>query len=517
MKDLLTSLLLLVALSAAAPRALAAAPNPGPTSGSAGEAQMLHLRDGRTLWAEIQDHDLDGFVVQRLDNGGRVRLPWSLLDPRMEKNLREQFGYVDTLDDEVYVQADRLVLNDGTEVVGRIVGRNDNEFVVKSEGRVLYVPKTRLREAATTVQVPALDVYTRDELYELELARLLPTDAAQHVELAQYCERILDFRRALLHYEMARSLDRSIEGGEFDAAYARAQRKADSQEQLDYVHEVDTLRARKKYDEALQMAKGFANLYPDSPFDVDVAKRIERIERDREEALRELVIKRWYFAGSRLAQRAGRDLGFEEALAYLDGAMSEEIAQRVTEDLQKNHSATITADDVLEYWSQRFTRLNGRPRVLRMKKASYGHGTWLLGDDEALAGLEEPAEEAKPTSERDAERARIEDKVKRYLKNQEIARKSKSRENEAEEVEAFWKTWSANSKAQWIAAYYAENSGDMKVERVTFSNCSECGGTGVREQMNVSAMGRSEGSAGADLRTCETCKNIGKVRRIHFR
>ncbi len=507
-------LLLLLALLAAT--ALA---SPALARGAAMDARLLHLRDGRTLWVEIQDHDVDGFVVERLDNGGRVRLPWSLLDPSMEQALRQQFGYVDALDDEVFVEADRLVLADGTEVVGQIVGRSESELVVKSGGRVLYVPMTRLREAATKVQVPALDVYSRDELYELELTRLQPSDAAGHLELAEYCERILDFRRAVEHYRLARELDPGVQGGEFDAALARATRKAESQEQLDALHEVDTLRARKRYDEALLAAQAFADTYPESPFEVDVAKRVERIERDREEALRELVIQRWYFAGARLAQKAGRELQFEQALAYLDGRMSEEILERVTEDLQANFSATITQDDVLQYWAERFQRLDGRPRTLRMKKASYGHGTWLLGEDRALEGLEvqKTAEVEGPKSERDAERERIEEKVRRYLKNQEIARKTKSSENEAEEVDAFWKTWSSNSKAQWIVAYYAENSGDMRVERVTFSNCSECGGTGVREQVHVSAMGRRQGSGNADLKACVTCQNIGKVRRVHFR
>ena len=53
-----------------------------PAPPAAEDVIMLKLRDGRIQWGAIGEHDTIGFLFQRLDNGGEVRVPWSLLDPR---------------------------------------------------------------------------------------------------------------------------------------------------------------------------------------------------------------------------------------------------------------------------------------------------------------------------------------------------------------------------------------------------------------------------------------------------
>ena len=40
-------------------------------------ATMLRLYEGAILWGSIESHDAEGLAFVRLDNGGRVRLPWT--------------------------------------------------------------------------------------------------------------------------------------------------------------------------------------------------------------------------------------------------------------------------------------------------------------------------------------------------------------------------------------------------------------------------------------------------------
>ena len=42
---------------------------------------MLRLYDGEILWASIVGHDAQTLHVERLDNHGRLKLPWASLDP----------------------------------------------------------------------------------------------------------------------------------------------------------------------------------------------------------------------------------------------------------------------------------------------------------------------------------------------------------------------------------------------------------------------------------------------------
>ena len=106
------------------PATLAAPPIPA-------EVTMLRLRSGAIQWGAIEDHDPDSVTVRRLDTGGVVRLPWTLLESTQELDLRQQFGYVDTDGDEILIDGHKLVLHDGSELYGLIINYTDQEFVLK--------------------------------------------------------------------------------------------------------------------------------------------------------------------------------------------------------------------------------------------------------------------------------------------------------------------------------------------------------------------------------------------------
>ena len=506
--------------------ALAASSTPGAPGGAEQARErtlvlplMLRMLDGSIHFGSVVDHSPAQVTFERLDTGGIARIPWRLLDPVQSEELQTRFGYVDRSGEEVLVDADRLLVG-GEELIGKIVSRSGDDLVVKTASRLVFVPKLRLQAAPTQVQVPALDIYTKDELYAQELARSAPETAGEHVALAQFCERILALDRALEHWQLAQQAadagrigDRPLE---VDLAVARslAEDKAAAQAELDHLQQIDSLRARKRYDEALALSEEFVTLFPDTRLLPDLKKKRERVERAREEALGAEVERSWHRWVGKLARQAARTLSYGEVQAYLDGGLRDDIEERVLHDVRKSLGESIELEEVRRAWAER--------KPGRWHKASYGFGTWLLGEARAHAGLhgdQEPREDA-GTTPRTSEEQALADKIKRYLENQKAARAKRASTGDADEQAAFWDAFALNAKEFWIRAYYAEHSGDMELRGPTAQACPACGGTGVREIAYTGAggTGRSEGGGSRSQRVaCPTCHYMGIVRRVTYR
>lgn len=481
------------------------------------ELRLFRLRSGDILWGSIAEHDAQRVTVRRLDHGGLARLPWSYLAPAEEAALRLRFGYADTETEELLAKADRLVLRDGTEIIGLIDNRTDQFVYVRARGNVVPVNKGMIAGPATLIEVPALEIYTREELYQSKLfelqSRMLAggtTAVAAHLELAQYSERLYDFAHAVEHYEFARESDAGYEQSVVEQGLAKALRKAEVQEQLDLLAEIDLWRARRRFDDALAGLATFEARYPNSPVLEEFDKTRSRVMKYQEIAVREEVVRSWHYWTVRRAKEAARTLeSFEAVLGYLDEKMGAEVVKDVTEGLQRL-APGIREDEVRRLWEER--------EGGRFKHASYGYGTWLLGEDRARAEVEqETRAEAAPKDSAEAQRQRLEERIQRYQKNQELARKNQSGSGaDLEEPEDFWARWKYSNKAQWILAYHVEFSGDFAVEKARLSNCRECGGTGARSI--VYSGGAISGSqAGERLIACPTCHSIGVSRRIRYR
>jgi hypothetical protein len=474
--------------------------------------RLIQLRDGSIQFGRILQHDPDGFVLERLDTGGRARLPWSLLDPAQDSELRTAFGYVDLTGEEIYVAADRITTNDGLEIVGRVIDRTDDAILLKTSSGTIPIPKSRLSGVPTQVQANALEIWTRAELYAQQQATSDLTSALGQFELARFCERILDFTHAAEHYQEAQRLDPAFRRDELVLALTRAREKAARQDQIEWLAAVDDLVGRRRFDEALAQADAFAQKFPDSPLLPDAKKKRDRAVKALERYLSERIARAWFVKAARIARDKGLSLSFEGALGYLDAQMSQDVLAAVTQEAQ-SISQGIDADTVRRFWQSR--------RRERWQRASYGLGTWMLGREAALKGEQPAAEEAAPKSETEKVRADLEQKLKKFLQNQEMARKSKSSADQKDEREEAWKMLPGVARAGWLLAYYAENGGDFELHpRPLFSNCRECGGTGTRlvtmAGANVSRESIGQ-QANEQVIECPTCHGIGAVRRVSFR
>lgn len=525
---LLCLTLLLAAPTAAAAQADAAAGTLELGSDAEVEAMMLRLRDGSIRWGAVLEHDPDGLRFAVLSNGGQVRVPWSLLDPEQEYQLRLGYGYVDVSSEELMIDADRLTLKNGEEVTGVIMSREGESFMMKVSGNLQVVPKINVASVQSGLRIPALEVYSRDEIYRQHLAGLDPQDPEAVYELAKTCERILDFQHAVEHYQALSALDPSFRTKAIQAALALATVKAAQQEQIDYLRDVDQLRRKGLFDKAQSMCSAFTELYPQSPLVDDAAKKLLQIQEARDRAATELVRREWKRWTSRLARDAAKEMPYSEAVTYCEEQMGQEVAANVLETLQAKISPEIQPEHVRAFWENR--------KKVRYELASFGHGSWLLGKDGAQKGMNAGGEEEKakrPTSETDATRQALQDKIKKFLANQERARAARAHADKEEDRDRFWNGYSVNSKAQWIRAYYCEFGGDYEVRpRPRITTCRDCGGKGVREIIYAGGssaqtdQGRGRGRGrrgeqnahpGSDIVDCPLCRGVQVVRKIYYR
>jgi hypothetical protein len=486
----------------------------GPPTQEDGEAEAsithafdLRLRDGSLHWGAIREHNLDHLVFERLDTGGLVRVPWGMLDAAQEKALRSEFGYVQVLSEELRIEVDLLQLDGGEEVVGKILDRQGDRFLIQTGGTLQAIPKARVVAVQGGVSVPALDVYSREQLYADNLARIDPTNAADQVALAELCEQILDFSHALEHYESARGLDSDYLPEVLPQRIETARASAALQEQIDYLREVEGLRKKGRYDEAVEKARAFESVFASSPMLERARNLLVQVENVRSEAVVDFVRKRWATRLIKLSRSQAGQTTFASATAYAQEGLGQDLRQSVLADARRAISPSLELSHVEEAFRLR--------RKGRYASASYGEGTWLLGPDGAVKGAEGEAQEV-ALSETDAEREKLAQKIRRFVESQEAARRAKNRAQQEEDFEAFWAGFSLGGRAAWIRAYYAEFGGDYELRpRPYLPDCRACGGTGVREVVYIG--GGAQGSGGSHLQRCPLCQGVGVVRKVYYR
>jgi hypothetical protein len=488
---------------------------------SAAPVRMLRMRSGDILWGSIESHDPEGVHLRLVETGGLVPIAWSLLDPGEQRTLQLTYGYVDDDVEELSVDAERITLNDGSELVGRIVnGEGDFLWFKRAEGTI-PIDKRRLQGAPVLVKAPALDVYTKQELYQQKAFELGPSlvlegrgGAEAQDELARFAERLFDFPHALEHYMLVRTLDPTLDPERIAAAIARCTLKAEQQQQVDFLAEIDLWRARKRYDKALAALELFPRQFPESPLLEDWNALKARVLKHQEADLREQVVRSFHARAQRLARDAARKDDYEQVIAYLDEGMADALLQAVQKDLAE-FAPDITPEQVQRLWRER--------KGGRIHLASYGLGTWLLGEDRALADPgkdkdKEPREEKPAPGSKAEARKKLEERIQRYLKNQELARAAQSGGGPSREDDpnAFWKEYDINGRANWVLAYFVESSGLFQIDRIRFENCRECGGTGVRDLVNAGSA-ISGDAASEMLLPCPTCHTLARVRRVRYR
>ena len=510
------SLALLLCSSASALQTPGQDPVLAPESPSAGAQQekvqpalMLRLRNGQIRWGHIVDHDPDGFRFTLLSHGGVADIPWATLDPSQQQALREDWGYVDVATEELTVDVERLILVDGYEVVGVILSREGTDFAVQVGGNLQLVPKRRVQSISKGGQAPALDIYSREELYARHSAELVETDLQGQIDLAHTCEQFLDFEHALEHFQAAMVLDEAGEHPELANFVALAEVKAAQQAQIDYLRAVDVMRRKGLYEKALQQLADFGKAFPGSPLVLEAKAKESQILLSRDEELTDFVRRRWGYWLSRLTRQGAGALDYVGAVAFAEEGLGEAIRKSVLSDVQEQFNSEATEDQIVAYWVSR--------KTLRYANATYGEGTWMLGEDKARAGTEDDSAQRQAMSDKDKQRAALEEKIQRFLKNQRSARRAQARAAQEDEFQLFWDAFSLSKRANWIKAFYVEFAGDYELrDHPYLKSCSTCGGRGALELIYSGGGGSNQNSA-VQIVPCHACRGVAVTRRVYFR
>jgi hypothetical protein len=157
----------------------------------------------------------------------------------------------------------------------------------------------------------------------------------------------------------------------------------------------------------------------------------------------------------------------------------------------------LSADEVEEFWGKRFEY----PPALRPLRYPYGIGSWTLGKEKVLKDTKQEGESGKE-KQLSPEEERLEKMTRRIKEAQERARRSLAQSGQAagpreETPEDWWKSAKAEERKVFIQAYYAETSGDLKVEAAYLSECYTCAGEGFLRVL---------GSSGREQKAqCPTC------------
>jgi len=472
-------------------------------------ALMLKLRSGQIRWGHILSHDPDGFRFSLLSHGGVADVPWAALDPSQQQLLREEFGYVDVATAELMVDVERLILVDGHEVVGVILSREGTDFVVQVEGNLQLVPKRRVQSISKGGQAPALDIYSREELYARYSTELVETDLQGQIDLARTCEQFLDFEHALEHFEAALALDENGEHPELEQVVVKAQIKAAQQAQIDYLRAVDVLRKKGQYEEALEDLEKFATVFPDSPLMLDVKAKENQVLLARDDEVTRFVRTRWNYWLARLTRQVAGKTDYAGAVGYAEEGLGEDIRAAVLADVQEQFNSEATEDQIVAYWVSR--------KKLRFANATYGEGTWMLGEDKAHAGTEDDSVKREAMTDKDKQRADLEEKIQRFLKNQRNARRAQAQAAQEDEFQTFWAAFALSKRANWIKAYYVEFAGDYELrDHPYLKACSTCGGRGAHEIIYAGG-GGSKQNAAVQIVACHVCRGVAVARRVYYR
>ena len=143
-------------------------------------AQSVQLADGRVLLVNVEEATGEGLRVRRLDNGGMLDLRWDHLTAASATTVKRKFDLIGDGQDEIMVRADEVsYLSNGTRqsIIGRITDATGDPLIVQVKGVPYRVPRRNLK-GARKVEVPATQVFTKEEFYTEQLGKHAPGKSA---------------------------------------------------------------------------------------------------------------------------------------------------------------------------------------------------------------------------------------------------------------------------------------------------------------------------------------------------
>ncbi len=471
------------------------------------EDTILKMRDGRVLLCEIVDHDFEGLAVVRTLDGARFRFDWSDLFPGESDRLRADLGY--KIETSVpTVEADRLLLVNGQVLTGRVLRSDTVNVELRTHNTVSLIPRARLAAPPEKIVVPATEVLTPEQFYQEMVLDLDTSDPVARYEFALQLQSVFALERALEQIDEARAL--AEEAGDdslikrLDPARASIELSLANKDQAELLESVRQAMNRERYLDAMDALDRFEAEFPDSQLRGEYLDLRDKWGTRRQASMERFLSRRWYTVVSTEIKNTALDRGaaVDDLLDWSVSELPQLMREKMAAELEPM-VGTVDPGEIDALWKARTE--HGAKR----HQATYGNGTWILGEEKARAGLAQ--EEAAEESGKTALQKEMEERAKRYLDNLERQRRRSTGDTEVK-PEDWWRSAKASQRFQFLLAYYAENSGDYETTNVSFSYCGTCGGQGQLVNIELGAQGSRQRRY-----PCPTCQKIQVQRAITFR
>ncbi|MDE0585725.1 MAG: hypothetical protein OSB63_03820 [Planctomycetota bacterium] len=471
--------------------------------------EVVRLRDGRVLIGIIENQNLDGFDFVAATDGGRLSLVWTDLFPGESDRLHEVFGYVNETVMPM-VTAQRVLLNNGRELIGRVVSETNSLIELRVKDTRTTFSKQLLAAPIEDIEVEASMVLTAEQFYAERAVQIGAGDGMKNYDFAKELEMMFAFEQAKVHFLIAREVAATADDApllsRIDGALAQLERMIANKEEATALEHVKQLMHRERFTDAkLELAQYDVD-FPNAALRGEYLKLSEKFEKDREKAMVNYLRRHWFMRVMSVMRKQAleKTARLDSLMAWVESEAPQIVRQQFVDELVGMHDA-LDVNMIDELWSLRVNYSSNS------HTAGYGDGTWILGEERARTGLKATGDEEEQDGKTQQQRE-MEDRMKRYLdnlKNQQSAAQGSDSEVSPED---WWKGASVTSRLQWLLAYYSEFTGDYQLSSVKFTYCPTCGGLGHIETLEIS----SGGSARKKFE-CPTCHGVQVKRSVNFK
>lgn len=450
-------------------------------------AQSLQLADGRVLLANVEDADGDGLRVRRLDNGGLLELRWGHLSVASATNWKRKLNLIGDAQDELVVRADEVLYRSSgraQSIIGRITDASGDPLIVQAKG-VPYRIARRDLQGVRKVEVPAIQVYTKEEFYDEAFNRHQPGEQAnKHMLLAEDLIKFRDYDRAAIHLDKAKELDNASDKARVDVLIDRLKRFKEAAKELGMLEQIQIARSRggmQNFKKGREWIARFEKEFPKTKLKAEFDRAKTVFEAARTRFFTGKVADQWRRSIRSIASKQVGTEGF--TLQAAKDYAQNEMTKAIIANLQK--SLELEPEEIEQMWGNRKQHPVGR----RTEHFDYGIGSWVLGDKEIL----KDTAAGKATAKADAAKKdpvgkdRDIERFAKLLRQAMERRRSQQSQGQQKQLtpEGWWDDASKGERISWLRSYYAEYSGQMVVDYASARKCISCYGEGSTPEVDA--------------------------------
>ena len=449
-------------------------------------AQSVQLADGRMLLASVEEANGEGLRVRRLDNGGVLELRWDHLSTASATKWKRKFDLMGESQDEILVRADEVIyIHNGTRqsIIGRITDATGDPLIVQVKGVPYRVPRGNLQRVHK-VEVPATQVYTKDEFYAVYLGQHAPGDNAnKHMLLAEDLIKFRAYDRASEHLDKALEFDNAGDKAKLVTLIDRLKRFKAAAKELGVLEQIQVARSRgtqKQFIKGVELVAQFEVDFPNTKLKTEFEREKARFEQARTRFFTQRVADLWRRNIRSVAEKQVGVDGFnlQAARGFAENGMSEAIVAKLEKTL------LLESVEIEEMWANRANYSAGK----RTENFNYGIGSWVLGDKEILKdtavqkSLDKQGTQKKQPAGKDRDIERFAKLLRQAMERRRSATQAGT-EKKAQTDEGWWLDASKQERVGWLRAYYAEYSGQMVVKYASVQQCISCYGEGTTPEV----------------------------------